>query len=521
MQSILPTEVVSHSKEFQAAKISPPVRAGFYSWGRASRFNFGGGPSKDDGGDGSGGTWINPNGDRSQDGGGWLNPVGPSLEPDGPLPDDFSFVASFLSTQEIWKGQEIFRKISLADEGVAGLAVPVEGLSLATFDLGVRKVETVEVKQVDDLTIIYPTIETRQEYLELGFPLIEVLSRGNAAPPDRPYPPMPPEIQAAPTLEKTYDWEPRDYSGESYALSQPDIPSTEAVVQLGAFRVPMRFTSGSEVMLMGFLWENNGGAQLAAAQFYFEEPYLGSFGLATRDEVRDFTNKYHGAQYWPWLDEPWYANKGIITADPPIHYNTDHYDGTSYGEALLNGLAANHKAEVMRAEGIYNIGDNQWQYWYLNLTNIYKDWVPENPGDPFPRFIKIRMKMHAPVVQNKKIGSGQLKYTVFQKPPLSPAFHNMWKRVNAGNYYVPNRLVAGEFTADEDMPASPAAFFDELIPPELVDNLIFESEIINIPQPKTSSPAYTGEPGGNTWNLMDYAILTYDRVLKQIAIEYL
>ena len=471
MQSILPTEVVSHSKEFQAAKISPPVRAGFYSWGRASRFNFGGGPSKDDGGDGSGGTWINPNGDRSQDGGGWLNPVGPSLEPDGPLPDDFSFVASFLSTQEIWKGQEIFRKISLADEGVAGLAVPVEGLSLATFDLGVRKVETVEVKQVDDLTIIYPTIETRQEYLELGFPLIEVLSRGNAAPPDRPYPPMPPEIQAAPTLEKTYDWEPRDYSGESYALSQPDIPSTEAVVQLGAFRVPMRFTSGSEVMLMGFLWENNGGAQLAAAQFYFEEPYLGSFGLATRDEVRDFTNKY-----------------------------------------------PNHKAEVMRAEGIYNIGDNQWQYWYLNLTNIYKDWVPENPGDPFPRFIKIRMKMHAPVVQNKKIGSGQLKYTVFQKPPLSPAFHNMWKRVNAGNYYVPNRLVAGEFTADEDMPA---AFFDELIPPELVDNLIFESEIINIPQPKTSSPAYTGEPGGNTWNLMDYAILTYDRVLKQIAIEYL
>jgi hypothetical protein len=542
MQSILPTEVVSHAKEYKARKIAPPVRAGFYSWGRASRFNFGAGEFKgvndptfganynpndgSSGTDGSDGTWLNPS-DRSQDGGGWLNPVGPSLEPDGPLPDDFSFVASFLSTQEIWKGQEIFRKISLADEGVAGLAVPVEGLSLATFDLGVRKVETVEVKQVDNLTIIYPTIETRQEYLELGFPLIEVLSRGNAAPPDRPYPPMPPEIQAAPTLEKTYDWEPRDYSGESYALSQPDLPSTEAVVQLGAFRVPMRFTSGSEIMMMAFRWDSGSGptaGQAALTHFYFDDPFMGDFGWGQTND--DFASPYVGDRWWPYVDDPSYSGSGIQTLG--VHYKANHYDGTLHGKP--------HKGECMREEAYYVNSDPMFtraeysfQYWYFNLTNIYKDWVPPNPGDAFPRFINIRMKVNAPISQGGKVGGGEVKYQVFQKPPLSPALYNHWLRLNDGKLFVPGPGSGNDprypITFDPWYPKSYAELWANISPPEFADYLVYDSPITNIRQPATSNPWYfdtwaEGQPLSGR-NFVDYAILKYDRVTKEIEIEYL
>jgi hypothetical protein len=524
LQSVLPIEVISHSKDYGIVRLAPPVRPGFYSWGRASRFNFGGGAFKGDGD--AGDSWLNPDGSRSTDGGGWLNPIGPSIEPQGPLEDEFSFVASFLSTQEVWRGQEVFRKISIADEGVAGVSVPVEGLSTATFDLGKRKVETVEVKQVGDLTIIYPTIETRQEYLELGFPLIEVLERGQPADPDRPYPPMPPEIAAAPTLEKTYDWEPLDYSGERIPLFEPTPASTEETVQLGAFRVPLRFSSGSEIMMMAFRWDSGSGSsagQAALTHFYFDDPFMGDFGWG--QEVQDFTNPYVGDRYWPFMDEPQYAGDGIDTLY--LHYNSDHYAGLPYGEA-----AGPHKGECMRVESYYTNADPmfvrsefQFQYWYFNLTNIYKDWVPPNPGDPFPRFINIRMKIWAPVIQGGKVGGGEMKYQVFQKPPLSPAMHDHWKLLNDGNLYVPGPGSGNDprfpITFGPWYPKTYAELWDSISPQEYADYLVYDAPIVNIQQPATSALGTGAGSSLNGRNFEDYAILKYDRVTKEMAIEYL
>ena len=212
---------------------------------------------------------------------------GPQVVPpeDGADEPDNEFRTHWGHGEKVWIGHEVFRDASMALSGEAGMPIDAEGIRTATFDCGERTIVHEEKRLVGNTTVIYPTIEHCREYVELELDLVRVLSRGTPPPPDIPPPPLPPEIEEAPIIEEAYDWAEPAFTGDAIIPAVPNRP--QEVVELGAFRTPIRFAAGEPVIVMAyfFSWGMTGGTgpEDPYADLRFTNPNLGDVEHAAPD----------------------------------------------------------------------------------------------------------------------------------------------------------------------------------------------------------------------------------------------